>query len=411
VKRRLLACILLVLLAGAGCSEETQTTPEIPKPFPAPSATIEAEKEVRPGIYISNDLNDFPFPTSGYEVYIVGEMHGNQETKQLFLDYLKSLHEYAGVRDVILEEHQAYEPDANEYVLGKTDALPEELCRRTDILGFIREFNTTLPDDQKVSVHLVDIDSPLSVVYKHLAELHTQLGSKSETIVLPTFSEFENWSPKQFVDLLTALENAAAGQPDILNGLETVHQSFRWYSMGNDLDTMNPATYQWKKYNSPREDIIAQNVQYVVTQLNGKPVLAFFGSAHAMKANPFLESPYKDLSVWAQRLYDANVSVYSLDVEPMAGSGYWRGESFQYADGAMQYRFEDGPLLSSLFETYPHAGIVYADLREEGNRKVKLPSNLSSGLQLQDMPASQVFDGLVLFKEVTPMKNECPGLD
>jgi hypothetical protein len=181
--------------------------------------------------------------------------------------------------------------------------------------------------------------------------------------------------------------------------------------MGNELDTINPSLYSWKRYNSSRENIISQNVQYVVNQLDGKPVLAFFGAAHAQKANPFLESPYKDLSGWAQRLHDANVNVYSVDVDPMAGRGYWRGESFQYAEYARQYQFEDGSLLSSLFASHPDAGIIYADLREEENRHVKLPSKLPSGLQVQDLPASQVYDGLVILKEVTPMENACKVLD
>lgn len=295
-----LTCLLIAILLIGRCAGEIQTTPEITQATEPPTAEI--NREVRPGIYMSDDPADFPFPVSGYAVYIIGEAHGNQETKQLFQTYLKALYKEAGLRDVILEEHQAYEFDANAYVQGKVDALPGELCRRTDILGIIREFNAALPEKDKVVVHLVDVDSPLSVVYKHLAELHAQLGSKSETIVLPAFSEFENWSPKQVIDLLTALENAAAGQPDILNGLETVHQSFRWHSMGNDLDTINPYTYNWERYNIFREDIITQNVQYVVTQLDGKPVLAFFGMAHGMKANPFSESPYKDLKNWAQRL-------------------------------------------------------------------------------------------------------------
>jgi len=404
---RQLAGILLGVLLIGGCSGETLKTPEMRTPTDTPVAEI--NKEIRPGIYMSNDFADFPLPISGYNVYIIGEAHGNWETKQFFQVYLRRLYNDAGLRDVILEEHQAYESDANEYIQGKIGVLPEELCRRTDILGIIREFNAKLPENDKVVVHLVDLDSPLSVIYKHLTQLHAQLGSKGEAIDLPSLSEFETWSNKQVIDLLTEFESAVVGQPDILNGLETIHQSFRWHAMGNDLDTINPSLYKWKSYNTPREDIISRNVQYRMTQLNGKPALAFFGGAHAQKANPFLESPVKDLKSWTQRLKESGVDVYSLDVEPAAGSGYWRGESFQYTEDAKQYRFEDGSLLSSLFDTHPDAGIIYIDLRAEENRNFKLPSELSSGLQLQDIPASQVFDGLVIFKKVTPMENACSG--
>jgi hypothetical protein len=198
--------LLLVIIIGA-CAGNTSATPEIPKMTPTPA---EAQKEIRPGIYMSNDPADFPFPVSGYEVYIIGEAHGNRETKQLFQTYLKALYKEAGLRDVILEEHHAYESDANAFVQRRMEDLPVELCRRTDILGIIRELNAGLPENDRVIVHLVDLDSPLSVIYKHLAELHAQLGSTSETIVLPAFSDFENWSPRQVTDLLAALGNAAA---------------------------------------------------------------------------------------------------------------------------------------------------------------------------------------------------------
>ena len=39
---------------------------------------------------MSSDPADFPFSTSGYTVYFVGEAHGNQETKMVFQAYLKN---------------------------------------------------------------------------------------------------------------------------------------------------------------------------------------------------------------------------------------------------------------------------------------------------------------------------------
>ncbi len=407
MKRRLLQSLLLATLLVGGCGGKTQPTLTVPTATQTPTAEI--NKEVRPGIYMSNDPADFPFPTSGYAVYIVGETHGNQQTKQVFQTYLKVLYNKTGLRDVILEEHQAYESDANAYLQGRTAALPDELCRRTDILGMIREFNATLPTNDKVVVHLVDVDSPLSVIYKHLIELHTRLGSKGTSIQVSPLSEMETWSPKLVYDLMDSLQNTASDDSDILKELQTLRLSFRWYFLGNELDSDTKATVSFTPL---REDIIAQNIQNLISRLDDKPILVFFGSAHAMKANPFLGSPVKNLRTWAQRLTEAGVSVYSLDVEPMAGSGYWRGETLQYAEYARQYQFENGSLLSSLFDTHPDAGIIYADLRAEENKNFKLPNELSPGVQqLQDMPASQVYDGLVIFKEVTPMENACSGLN
>jgi hypothetical protein len=402
MERRLLAGILLVVLATVGCNWEALKTPEILRPTETATAAIEIEAQ--PGVYISNDFKNFPLPTSGYTVYIIGESHGNRETKQLFLTYLQNLHREAGVREVVLEEHQAYEPDANEYVWGKRDVLPEELCRRTDILGLIREFNAALPDDQKVSVDLVDVDSPLAVLYKHLTDLHTQLGAKGASIQIPPLSEIETWGPKSAYDLIADLQNAAADQPDILRELATLRLSFKWYFAGNELDSNTKAT---SNYMPLREDIITQNMQNLISRLNGRPVLAFFGSRHAMKAmgvNP----PLDNMKAWAQQLSEAGIDVYSLSVQGIGGKGYWRGETFDYLDtyGYSQYQLGDGSFLPSLFDAHPDTVIMYADLRVKENQGIKMPPNAP------DMPASQVFDGVMIFKHFTPMENACPsGLD
>jgi hypothetical protein len=401
MKRRLLAGVLLVVLAIAGCTEETLKTPEISRPTETATAAIGIE--ARPGVYISNDLADFPFPISGYEVYIVGETHGNKEAKQLFQTYLQSLHRDAGVRDVVLEEHQAYEPDANEYILGKTDVLPEELCRRTDVLGLIREFNRGLPDDQKVTVHLVDVDSPLAVIYKHLTDLHTRLGANSASIQIPPLSEMETWGPKSTYDLIASLESAAADQPDALKELKTLRLSFKWYFGGNELDSN---TKIMKTFVPLREDIITQNIQNLISRLDGRPILAYFGSWHAGKKIYETGPSASDVEPWAQRLNEAGIDVVSIAVQGISGKGYWRGETFGYDEisSRSQYEFEDGSFLPSLFDTFPDRGILYVDLSAIQNQEMKLPSGSL------DIPPGQVYDGLVVFKEFTPMVNECREL-
>jgi hypothetical protein len=394
MKTRIATNILLVALILAGCSN-TQTPPR-------------GSKEVLPGIYMSNDPADFPFPASGYTIYVAGELHGNQETKMVFQTYLQSLYKEAGLRDVILEEDQAYETDANAYVQGTTDKLLDGLCLRADILGQIREFNVSLPANEKVVVHLVDIDSPLPTIYKHITELHQQLGPAAAAIPVPDLSEFKAWVPQQRNKLVEELQKAATNQPDILNGLDTTYLSLRWYNLGNRMDTGMPIGRQ--RDSAPlREDLITQNIQYLLSQLNGKPVLAFFGITHGMK---IVESPnpsIKDVKPWAQRLNEAGIKVYSLGIVGASGNGYWRGESFTYEvkrsqqyEGTDGYRFEDGITLVSFFENNPDHGIIYADLMIEDNKNIRLP------LGYTNIPASQVYDGLIIFKEFTPMENACP---
>ena len=77
--------------------------------------------------------------------------------------------------------------------------------------------------------------------------------------------------------LIDELHNISSGQPDILNGLETVRLSLEWYYFGNQLDVGWPVGAQ--KYFAPiREDIVTKNINYVLPQLKDKPVLVFFWS-------------------------------------------------------------------------------------------------------------------------------------
>lgn len=66
-------------------------------------------------------------------------------------------------------------------------------------------------------------------------------------------------------------------------------------------------------------------------------------------------------------------------------------------------------MISSYFNTHPDTTVVYADFRAEENQNVKFP--LGMRLKMQNTPASQVFDGLVLYREFTPMENACQTLE
>ena len=376
-----LAGILLVVVLLGGCAKN---------------------KEVRSGVYMSSDPADFPFPTSGYTVYIVGESHGNHETKLVFRSYLNKLYKEAGLRDVILEEDQAYESDANVYVRGSSETLPDGLCLRADILGQIREFNAELPDHEKVTVHLVDVDSPFPIIYKHLTELHSQMGSMGESVPVPELSEIKYANSEKLFGLLNDLRSVSAGQPDILNELDTVQLSLEWYYLGNRMDTGMP-TGSRTQYAPIWEDVITKNVQYVLSQLNGKPVLAFFGLFHGMKVDADPNPPVKGFKSWAQRLTEDHVAVYSLAMFGASGTSSWRGETFSSDEEFLNdFKLADGTTLLSLFDSHVDSSIVYTDLRTEDNSTITLSS------ELLNFPASRLFDGIIIFKKFTPMENTCP---
>ncbi len=397
MKTRIIASILLIALMLAGCVSSEKASKAAPT------------EELPPGIFMSNDPADFPLPTSGYTIYFVGETHGNSQTKLVFQAYLQSLYKEAGVHDIVLEEDQAYESDANAYVQGLTDELIPELCLRADILKIIRDFNASLAVDEKVAVHLVDVDSPLPAIYKHLAELHAQLGAAGESIALPASNEFLSWYTDSMYKLIDELQKAAENQPDILSGLATVKLSLDWFSLGNRLEIDMPRGAR-RNFGPLREDIITQNVQHVLSQLNGKPVLVFFGGAHGMKTQADPNPPRDGFKSWVQRLVEAGTKVYSLSISGLSGNGYWHGEAFPYEVPGQQqyqgidgYRSADGASLVSFFKSHPDTRIIYADLRTENNWNIQLPS------VYLDLPAGKVYDGLIIFKEFTPMENACPA--
>jgi hypothetical protein len=385
MKTRILAGVLLILVLLGSCAR-TET----------PSAI-----EVRPGMYMSNDPTDFPFPTAGYTVYIVGESHGNHETKLVFQAYLKKLYREAGLRDVILEEDQAYETDANGYIHGQTDAFPSKLCLRADILGIIREFNSGLSEHEKLAVHLVDVDSPLTAIYQHLAELYEQLGTTGKPVLFPDFSDFRDWPGQEIYTLIDEMKGISNDDPDIVNGLITVKLSLDWYFLGNRLEIGWPRGFRYS-FAPIREDIMAKNIKYILTHLNGKPVMAFFGSGHGMKAQGDPNPPVEGFKSWAQRLVDANVDVYSLSIYGASGESYWHERTLPSDEKYLkEFKLADGTLLVSFFDTQADKTIIYTDLRTGDQPPIRsLPDFV-------DLPASQLYDGIIIFKEFTPMENVC----
>ncbi len=102
---------------------------------------------------------------------------------------------------------------------------------------------------------------------------------------------------------------------------------------------------------------------------------------------------------------EAGIAIYSLYIVGVSGNGFWRGEAVQYPASLGEFQFDDGTFLPSLFESHPGTGILFTDLRAEENRAIKLPTGHL------DIPASQVFDGLVIFRQFTPMENACQPLE
>src|SRR5690554_2132443 len=97
-----IVAVIGLLLPGCAAAPLWESLSAEPTPIAMPSM-------VRPGVYTAQHLDEIPLPTESYQVYIVGEQHGVAEVRQLFADYLERLYA-GGLRDVILEAPQGYQP-------------------------------------------------------------------------------------------------------------------------------------------------------------------------------------------------------------------------------------------------------------------------------------------------------------
>ena len=65
-----------------------------------------------------------------------------------------------------------------------------------------------------------------------------------------------------------------------------------------------------------------------------------------------------------------------------------------------QMHFVDGITIADAFDAFPHCNIVYVDLRLDENASFRL------GNDYQDVPAGEIYDGVVVFRKVRSVEWE-----
>src|SRR5436853_769621 len=85
------------------------------------NASLAKAQEIRPGVWTGSTVESLAVPTQGYQAYLIGELHGIEETGDFLVQYLVLLHKTSGLRDVALEEKGVYEDQAQAYVEGRSD--------------------------------------------------------------------------------------------------------------------------------------------------------------------------------------------------------------------------------------------------------------------------------------------------
>ncbi len=383
-REAILSSIFLVVILITGCVQRAPPPENI--------------AEVRPGVYLTNEAGTLELPTSGYDIYVIGEDHGMYESHLLMLEYLKKLHE-TGLRDIVLEAPQAYERMANEYIQGINEHIleinDEMACFATVVLGDLRSFNESLPDDEKIRVHLVDVDSPLSAIHLHLQELREELA---EPIRIPPLNEFETLTCNEMLDLVDQLaENVK--DPSLQNELETIRSSINFYFEGSQIGLGVADAMLTLEGCRIREERICQNIMWLRKKLEGAPLLVKYGGWHTQKRQAM--SSYSDVEPWVQQL-KAEVSIYSVYVIGVSGL-VWHSVfgTTPYRKDPYQIQLFD-TTLGDILESEPDCTIAYIDLRWYTNVTVRL------GNDFKDVQARQIYDGLIVYRKVHPLVKKCP---
>jgi hypothetical protein len=380
------------------------------------------------GVIATNDPSSLPLPTSGYQVYLVGEAHGNQQTKAVLIGYLNLLYNKSSLRDVFLEEDQAYEEEAQSFVQGLRGSLPEGLCLRADILNLLREFNQGLPLDKKIRVHLVDIDSPERAIRQHLVSLINRIGASAENIKIPE-ERFSLAGMGSIIERLTQLTS----NREILSGLRTVKQSLILFDSGLRIHT---GPFEGNPLDPIREEAITANILDVLNAVQPGSVLGLYGAAHVQKVTGSSADFGRSASQFtplSERLERAGIRVHRTICYPLGGVGLWRQQSFKLPQGqvASDFRLSSGETMEDLLRSAPDFEFFYFDFAEGVPLRIQIQAppqgTITSALenaieqiririQSKFMGAmtenlSEQFDSFIFLRRATPMIDQCSSIN
>jgi hypothetical protein len=344
--------------------------------------------EIRPGVWAASTAEALPLPTQGYEVYLVGELHGIQENIDFQVQYLALLQRTSGLRDIAIEERGVYEQDAQAYVDGRSDALPPKLCLRAAMLDGIRRLNARLPEQERIRVHLTDIDSPAFAIRAHLLALQNRLGAPR--ISIPDESSIRAHG-------LEAVAQMKALTPDSTtrSELRTVELSIVSLQQGLEFD-LGPS--KGVPYLDSRENAVASNIADLLRLRGVRSLLVVYGSDHASRVErKNFAGPQKDqrYTPTALRLEQAGLRVFTIISAPLDGQPFWRGRKVPLFWTPADAQLSSGETLDKVLAAAPTAGYLYIDAKRE---RARMP-----GEDLNHMAP----DAFLLFRSGTPISERC----
>lgn len=344
-------------------------------------------QEIRPGVWAARAPQTLPLPTRGYQVYMVGELHGLEENADFELRYLALLRRKSGLRDVALEEKAVYEEDAQAFVDGASDTLPEALCLRAGILEGIRRLNAG-PRNARIRVHLTDIDSPAGAIRRHLGAIRKRIAG-SAGVSIPDATGIKEHG-LETVGKLKQFRMDSRTQSE----LRTVEHSIRAYQEGLEVDT---GIAKGSPYLEDREQAVASNIKDLIRVGKIRSLLVLYGSDHVSRTMRGDGGPNRDqpFSPVALRLERSGIKIFSVITFPLTGRSFWRGRVSDLPWTASDGRLESGETLDKVLAAAPETNFLYIDTKRQ---RALLPS--------EDISHYAV-DAFLLFRSGTPMTNHC----
>ncbi|MEO8027596.1 MAG: hypothetical protein ABI823_14035 [Bryobacteraceae bacterium] len=342
--------------------------------------------EVRPGLWGAINAADLPLPTSGYQVYMVGELHGIAENETFAMQYLKRLHAASGLRDVAIEEDAAYEHEAQAFVDGRLEQLPSELCLRAGVLDAIRRLNATARAG--IRVHLTDIDSPAEAIRSHLQVLAGRVPGMPSSAI-PAASDIRGHG----LEAAQKLKALVRESRDVA-AIRTIEHSIRALQEGFEAGT---GAGKGSPYLDDREQAVAENIIELIRIDKVPGLLVLYGDDHVSRSLRRDGGPGRNQSFApvALRLEQAGIKAYLLVTFPLGGSSRWRGQQGALPWTAAEGHLDSGESLDKVLDSAPDVKYLYFG---PGQHRAAVPS--------QDV-ARYLADGFLLFRSASPIKDYC----
>ena len=179
----------------------------------------------------------------------------------------------------------------------------------------IRTLNKRLGVNERIRIHLVDVDSPATAIHRHLEILKEEL--RAATVPVPAPEKVGRRGLKT-IARLRQFRNSAQLRAEF----RTVELSILALRQGLAVDVGEP---KGSPYLESREEAITSNIIELTRSIPA--LLVLYGSDHVSRSarkdgGPKRNQPFKPMAL---RLREFGIRAHSLITFPLEAEVWWRG--------------------------------------------------------------------------------------